>query len=58
MLVMVHALDEGIQVTALNFSPAPVTGTAMSDHLMTGSSVTDMLTNGQLRKWVRITPCT
>src|SRR6478609_5564944 len=50
MLVMVHALDEGIQVTALNFSPAPVTGTAMSDHLMTGSSVTDMLTNGQLRE--------
>jgi len=27
-----------------------VTGTAMSDHLMTGSSVTDMLTNGQLRE--------
>ena len=48
MLVMVHALDAGIQVTALNFSPAPVTGTAMSDHLTIGSSVTDMLTNAQL----------
>jgi hypothetical protein len=48
MLVMVHALDTGIQVTALNFSSAPVTATAVSDHLTVGSSVTDMLTNEKL----------
>ena len=48
MLVMVHALDAGIQVTALNFSSTTVIGAAVSDHLTVGSSVTDMLTNAQL----------
>jgi trehalose synthase len=48
MLVMVHALDEGHQVTALNFSSAPVTATARSEHLPVGSAVTDMLTHEKL----------
>jgi trehalose synthase len=48
MMVMVHALDAGIQVTALNFSPTTVIGAAVSDHLTVGSSVTDMLTKTQL----------
>ena len=48
MLVMVHALDTGLQVTALNFSSTTVIGAAVSDHLTVGSSVTDMLTNAQL----------
>ena len=48
MLVMVHALDTGLQVTALNFSSTTVIGAAASDHLVVGSTVTDMLTNTQL----------
>ena len=48
MLVMVHALDAGIQVTALNFSSTTVIGAAVCDHLTVGSTVTDMLTNTQL----------
>ena len=48
MLVMVHALDTGLQVTALNFSSRTVVGAAMSDHLVVGSTVTDMLTNTKL----------
>ena len=48
MLVMVHALDAGIQVTALNFSSTTVIGAAISDHLTVGSTVTDMLTNTKL----------
>jgi trehalose synthase len=48
MLVMVHALEEGQQVTALNFSSAPVTATAQSQQLAVGSAVTDMLTHEEL----------
>jgi trehalose synthase len=48
MLVMVHALERGRQMTALNFSSVPVTGTAVSDHLVVGSAVTDMLTDVQV----------
>jgi trehalose synthase len=48
MLVMIHALERGLQVTALNFSSATVIGAAVSDHLVVGSAVTDMLTNAQL----------
>jgi trehalose synthase len=48
MLVMVHALDAGIQVTALNFSSTTVIGAAVCDHLTVGSTVTDMLTNTRL----------
>ena len=48
MLVMVHALDTGLQVTALNFSSRTVVGAAVSDHLVVGSTVTDMLTNTRL----------
>ena len=48
MLVMVHALEHGQQLTALNFSSASVTGTARSDHLVSGSTVTDMLTDRQV----------
>ena len=48
MLVMVHGLDEAQQVTALNFSSAPVTSTATSNQLKPGSTVSDMLTDEEL----------
>jgi len=48
ILVMVHALDEAQQVTALNFSSAPVTSTATSNQLKPGSTVSDMLTDEEL----------
>ena len=48
MLVMVHALEHGLQVTALNFSSTTVIGAAVSDHLTVGSTITDMLTSTQL----------
>ncbi|HWI00670.1 MAG TPA: maltose alpha-D-glucosyltransferase, partial [Propionibacteriaceae bacterium] len=48
MLVMVHGLERGQQVTALNFSTAPVVATAQSEHLAVGSAVTDMITQEKL----------
>ncbi len=48
-LVMVHRLADGAhQITVLNFSPEPVTGTVRSEHLPAGASVTDMFTGKAL----------
>jgi trehalose synthase len=47
-LVLVHALEDGQQVTALNFSSRVVTGTAVSEHLEVGSTVVDMLSGREL----------
>ena len=44
MLVMVHRLDKGDQITVLNFSASPVAGTVMSAHLRPGSALVDMMT--------------
>ena len=48
ILVMVHALDEGQQVTVLNFSSARASGNVTSPHLISGSAVIDMLTDEEL----------
>lgn len=45
MLVMVHAYEQvpgQLQVTVLNFSPDPVAGTVISEHLAPGSRLMDM----------------
>jgi trehalose synthase len=44
MLVMVHRLEHGDQITVLNFSASPVAGTVMSRHLRPGSTLVDMMT--------------
>jgi len=44
MLVMVHRLDKGDQITVLNFSTSPVAGTVLSQHLRPGSALFDMMT--------------
>jgi trehalose synthase len=45
MLVMVHRVEgDDLQITALNFSGEPITGTVRSDHLPPGSGVIDMFT--------------
>lgn len=50
MLVMVHKLnqDENLQVTVLNFSDEPITGTVVSEFLPSGAQVIDMFTNEHL----------
>ncbi|HIZ98924.1 MAG TPA: maltose alpha-D-glucosyltransferase, partial [Candidatus Janibacter merdipullorum] len=45
MLVMVHEYEQvpgQLQVTVLNFSPEPISGTVISDHLDPGSRLMDM----------------
>jgi trehalose synthase len=44
MLVMVHRLEKGDQITVLNFSASPVAGTVLSRHLRPGSPLFDMMT--------------
>jgi hypothetical protein len=44
MLVMVHRLEKGDQITVLNFSASPVAGTVLSRHLRPGSALVDMMT--------------
>ena len=44
MLVMVHQLDRILQVTVLNFSPVPISGSIRSKFLPKGHMVTDMMT--------------
>ena len=44
MLVMVHRLEKGDQITVLNFSASPVAGTVLSQHLRPGSALFDMTT--------------
>jgi trehalose synthase len=51
MLVMVHRLErdaEPLQVTVLNFSGEPVTGSVRSEHLPPGFAVSDMFSNADL----------
>ncbi len=43
MLVLVHQLDRILQVTVLNFSPDPISGSIRSKHLPKGDVVTDMM---------------
>ncbi len=47
MLVMVHRLADGarLQVTVLNFSSEPISGTVHSEHFVPGSLVTDMFSD-------------
>ena len=45
MLVMVHGLESGArQVTVLNFSQEPISGTVHSEHLLAGSTIRDLFT--------------
>jgi trehalose synthase len=48
MLVMVHRLEKGDQITVLNFSASPVAGTVLSRHLRPGSPLIDMLTGAEI----------
>jgi len=48
MLVMVHQLDIGKQITVLNFAAQPISGTVRSEHLPPGSVVVDMTTGIQV----------
>ncbi|GAB3757748.1 maltose alpha-D-glucosyltransferase [Microlunatus parietis] len=46
MLVMVHALEgDARQVTVLNFSDEPISGSVLSEHLIPGAPVIDMMTD-------------
>ena len=48
-LVMVHRLAHGrLQITALNFSPEPLTGSVRSEHLPPGAQVIDMFSGARL----------
>ena len=56
MLVMVHQLDsERRQVTVLNFSAEPISGSVRSEHLPPAPVVVDMITD---RRSARSTTCT
>jgi trehalose synthase len=48
MLVMVHRLDPDLQVTALNFSGEPITGTVHSDLLPPAARVIDMFSEQEI----------
>ena len=48
MLVMVHQLDIGKQITVLNFAAEPISGTVRSKHLPPGSVVVDMTSGIQV----------
>jgi trehalose synthase len=48
MLVMVHQLSDAEQVTVLNFSPAPISGSVISEALVPGSLVVDMMSDEEL----------
>ena len=45
MLVMVHELSDAEQVTVLNFSSEPISGSVISEHLVPGSMVVDMFSD-------------
>ena len=45
---MVHQLIDAEQVTVLNFSAEPISGTVRSDHLVPGSVLVDMATDEEL----------
>jgi trehalose synthase len=48
MLVMVHQLSDAEQVTVLNFSAQPVSGSVQSDYLVPGSVLVDMFTDREI----------
>jgi trehalose synthase len=48
MLVMVHQLTDAEQVTVLNFSAQPITGSVHSEHLIPGSVLVDMFTDQEI----------
>jgi hypothetical protein len=48
MLVMVHQLHDAEQLTVLNFSAEPISGTVRSEHLVPGSLLVDMFTDEEL----------
>jgi hypothetical protein len=48
MLVMVHQLNDAEQVTVLNFSAEPISGTVRSAQLVPGSLLVDMFTDEEL----------
>jgi trehalose synthase len=48
MLVMVHQLSDAEQVTVLNFSAEPISGSVISEHLVPGSVLVDMFTDTEL----------
>ena len=48
MLVMVHQLSDAEQVTVLNFSAEPISGSVISERLVPGSVVVDMFTDEEM----------
>ena len=48
MLVMVHQLSDAEQVTVLNFSAQPVSGSVQSEYLVPGSVLVDMFTDQEI----------
>jgi len=48
MLVMVHQLTDAEQVTVLNFSAQPISGSVHSEHLVPGSVLVDMFTDQEI----------
>jgi len=48
MLVMVHQLSDAEQVTVLNFSEHPISGSVHSEHLVPGSVLVDMFTDQEI----------
>jgi hypothetical protein len=49
MLVMVHGLPSGArQVTVLNFSQEPISGTVHSEHLEAGSTIRDLFSGKEI----------
>ncbi|MFL6044670.1 MAG: maltose alpha-D-glucosyltransferase [Propionibacteriaceae bacterium] len=48
MLVMVNQLTDAEQVTVLNFSAQPITGSVHSEHLIPGSVLVDMFTDQEI----------
>jgi trehalose synthase len=48
MLVMVHQLSDAEQVTVLNFSGSEISGSVISEHLVPGSMIVDMVTDEEV----------
>ena len=48
MLVMVHQLSDAEQVTVLNFSASPISGSVISESLVPGSVIVDMMTDQEI----------
>ena len=48
MLVMVHQLSDAEQVTVLNFSAQPISGSVISEQLVPGSVLVDMFTDEEV----------